>query len=332
MANGKSQIKIWRPFMVATNLGLIERDIQRRDDARAAVEISGVSRRFGVKLALDDVSLTVPTGTVLGLVGENGAGKTTLIKHVLGLLKAQSGSVRVLGHDPVAEPVRVLARLGYLSEEPDMPGWMRVHELLRYVAAFYPTWDSDYAEQLRRDFGLDPLTKVKHLSKGQRARVGLVAALAYRPDLLVLDEPSSGLDPIVRRDILGAIIRTIAEEGRTVLFSSHLLSEVERVSDRIAMIKSGRVLFCDTLEGIQRKHARLTLRFELPHAKPPQIPGALAWEGRDREWTAVCDATDDQLRPAIKQVGASVVEEASLNLDEIFVARAGGPHVVMQTE
>ena len=120
-----------------------------------------------------------------------------------------------------------------------MPGWMRVHELLRYVAAFYPTWDATYAEQLRQEFELDPRQKIKQLSKGQRARAGLLIALAYRPELLLLDEPSSGLDPIVRRDILGAIIRTIADEGRTVLFSSHLLTEVERVSDQVAMIHSG---------------------------------------------------------------------------------------------
>ena len=162
---------------------------------------------------------------------------------------------------------------------------MRVHEMLRYVAAFYKTWDHAYAEQLRRDFALDPSKRIKELSKGQRARVGLVAALAYRPDLLVLDEPSSGLDPIVRRDILGAIIRTIAERGRTVLFSSHLLTEIERVSDRIAMIKSGRVLFCDTPESIHRSHARVTLRFDEPHevclALDPRFPGkGLAGNGR----------------------------------------------------
>ncbi len=269
------------------------------------------------------MSLSVPTGSVLGLVGENGAGKTTLIRHVLGLLEAQCGTVRVFGRDPVADPVGVLSRIGYLSEEPDLPGWMRVHELLRYVAAFYPAWDSGYAEQLRREFALDPQMKVKHLSKGQRARVGLLAALAYRPDLLLLDEPSSGLDPIVRRDILGAVIRTIADQGRTVVFSSHLLSEVERVSDRIAMIKSGRVLFCDTLERIRGRHCRFTLRLDEPRERPPEMAGALSWEGGGREWTAVFQTTSDQVRDAIALTNDRIVDEFPLNLDEIFVAYAG---------
>jgi ABC-2 type transport system ATP-binding protein len=291
--------------------------------SEAIVEIKNVSRRFGEKLALDDVTFRVPAGAVVGLVGENGAGKTTLIKHILGLLKAQTGTVRVYGRDPVADPVGVLSRIGYLSEEPDMPGWMRVHELLRYVAAFYPTWDHDYAEQLRREFGLDPAAKVKQLSKGQRARAGLIVALAYRPELLLLDEPSSGLDPIVRRDILGAIIRTIADEGRTVLFSSHLLSEVERVSDQVAMIKSGRVLFCDSLDRIKQTHMRLTLQFASPQAKPPALAGALAWDGNGCEWTAVCAGHTKQFQSAAAAVGARIVEQAGLSLDEIFIARSG---------
>src|SRR6266850_6828858 len=121
------------------------------------VEISGLSRKFGKKLALNDVSLKVPRGRVFGLVGENGAGKTTLIRHILGLLKAESGTVRVFGFDPVADPAAVLSRIGYLSENRDLPAWMRVDELLRYTQAFYPKWDMRFAEELRNQFGLDPL-------------------------------------------------------------------------------------------------------------------------------------------------------------------------------
>jgi ABC-2 type transport system ATP-binding protein len=162
--------------------------------------------------------------------------------------------VRVFGLDPVADPVGVLSRIGYLSEENDLPGWMRVDELIRYSRAFYPAWDDQYAEELRATFALDPAAKVKTLSKGQKARAGLLVALAYRPQLLVLDEPSSGLDPIVRRDILGAVMRTIADEGRTVLFSSHLLDEVEEVADHVTMINGGRIVLSGSLDEIRRTH------------------------------------------------------------------------------
>ena len=212
----------------------------------SVITVSELTRRFGTKTALDSVSVSVPRGGVYGLVGENGAGKTTLIKHILGLLRAQHGSVRVFGLDPVADPVGVLSRIGYLSEERDLPGWMRVDELIRYSRAFYPAWDDAYAGELQQQFALDPSATVANLSKGQKARVGLLIALAYRPELLLLDEPSSGLDPVVRRDILDAIIRTIADEGRTVLFSSHLLDEVERVADHVTMISHGQVVLINS--------------------------------------------------------------------------------------
>jgi len=223
------------------------------------IEIAQLSRRFGAKDALAQVTLTFRRGGVYGLVGANGAGKTTLIKHILGLLKAESGSVRVFGLDPVADPVGVLSRIGYLSEENDLPGWMRVDELMRYSRALYPKWDDAYAEELRNAFALDRAAKIQTLSKGQKARAGLVVALAYRPELLVLDEPSSGLDPIVRRDILGAVIRTIADEGRTVLFSSHLLDEVEEVADHVTMIQHGKILMSAPLAEIKASHNGLPL-------------------------------------------------------------------------
>jgi ABC-2 type transport system ATP-binding protein len=292
--------------------------------ADGVIALRGVTRRFGAKVALDNVSLAVPRGSVFGLVGANGAGKTTLIKHVLGLLRAQAGTVRVFDLDPVADPVGVLVRVGYLSEENDLPGWMRVHELLRYTRAFYPTWDDAYAEELRRAFDLDPAARVKTLSKGQRARAGLLVALAYRPELLVLDEPSSGLDPIVRRDILGAIIRTIADEGRTVLFSSHLLDEVERVSDHVALIDRGRIVVGGPLEEVKEAHHRLTLRFPESRSRPPALAGALAWRGSGQEWTAVCSGQLGDLQEAAAALGARVVERGSPSLDEILVAQVGG--------
>lgn len=287
------------------------------------IEIRGVTRTFGSKRALDDVTLLVPRGVVFGLVGANGAGKTTLIRHVLGLLKAQRGTVRVFALDPVNEPVQVLSRVGYLSEEGDLPGWMRVDELMRYMRAFYPNWDEDYAQDLRRQFALDPAAKVKYLSKGQRARAGLLVALAYRPELLLLDEPSSGLDPIVRRDILGAIVRTIADEGRTVLFSSHLLDEVERVSDRVAMLKASRIVFAGELDEIKLSHHRLTLRFDGPLTAPPALHGALHWDGQGREWAAIVSGPLDSFLVAASALGAVVVEHRPLSLDEIFLARVG---------
>jgi ABC-2 type transport system ATP-binding protein len=289
--------------------------------APPVVAVHRITRRFGKNTALDNVSLTVPRGGVFGLIGGNGAGKTTLIKHLLGLLKAQSGTVQVLGLDPVQNPVGTLGRIGYLSEDRDLPNWMRVCELMRYTQAFFPTWDEAYAQELRQAFDLDPRARIKELSRGQRARAGLLVALAHRPDLLVLDEPSSGLDPVVRRDILGAIIRTIADEGRTVLFSSHLLDEVERVADRVAIIHRGRILITATMDEIKDTHRRVTLRFAEPLRQPPALVGELSCAGEGAEWTYVCSGEREQLRRAADAIGAIVVDDAALTLDEIFVSR-----------
>ena len=285
------------------------------------IDIRRVTRQFGTKTALDDVTLTVPRGGVFGLIGGNGAGKTTLIKHVLGLLKAQRGTVEVFGLNPVQNPVGTLGRIGYLSEDRDLPDWMQVGELMWYTQAFFPNWDERFAEELRDAFDLDAKSYVKSLSRGQRARAGLLVALAHRPELLVLDEPSSGLDPVVSRDILGAIIRTIADEGRTVLFSSHLLDEVERVADRVAIIHQGRIMLTASMDDIKDQHRRLTLRFGQSVDRPPSLVGALSSEGGGAEWTYVCSGESRQLRQAAEALGATVVNDAALTLDEIFVSR-----------
>ncbi len=288
------------------------------------VDVASVTRKFGDKIALDNLSLSIPRGIVFGLIGGNGAGKTTLIKHILGMYRAHAGTVHVFGRDPVADPVGVLGRIGYLSEDRDLPNWMRVGELMGYTEAFFPSWDRRFAEELCQQFELDKRTRVRHLSRGQRARAGLLVALAHRPDLLVLDEPSSGLDPVVRRDILGAIIRTIADEGRTVLFSSHLLDEVERVADQIAIIHHGRILLAGFMDEIKQQHSRVTVRMSGNSNTPPTFAGMLACEGSGPDWTCVCSGQEDQWRPTVEGVGAEIIEHSAMTLDEIFVARVRG--------
>ncbi len=290
-------------------------------DKDAPVVIEGLTRRFGGKSALVDVSLTIPKGKVYGLVGENGAGKTTLIKPVLGLLVPNSGPVCVFGMDPVRYPDQVLARIGYLSENRDLPDWMRINELIRFTSTFYPEWDRGYASELLETFDLDPKAKIKHLSRGERAQAGLLIALAHRPDLLVLDEPSSGLDPVVRRDILSAIIRTVADEGRTVLFSSHLLDEVDRVADHVTMIHKGRVVLSASRDEVRENHHLITVRFPSAQAGTPQLPGALSCEGAGEEWTVLCGDTFDAMKARIEGLGGAVVDERTPSLEDIFVAR-----------
>ena len=290
---------------------------------QTVVDVNDLSRSFGAKRALDGVSFRATAGQVYGLVGSNGAGKTTLIKHLLGLLRAATGSVRVFGLDPVREPVGVLGRVGYLSEEREMPEWMRIDELMAYTQAFHPTWDASYARELIETFGLDPAKKIKQLSKGMRAQAGLVAAVAHRPELLILDEPSSGLDAVVRRDILDAIVRTVADDGCTVIFSSHLLDEVERMSDHVTMIHHGRVTLSGALDEVRRGYQRSHVRFVERFDQPPVLETALAMEGSGRSWSVVHSGSIEQFHHAVLALGGEVVESRDATLEEIFLARAG---------
>jgi ABC-2 type transport system ATP-binding protein len=280
-----------------------------------------LSRHFGHTAALQEVTLDVMRGRVLSLVGENGAGKTTLIKHLLGLYAAPAGTVRVFGSDPVRDPVAVLSRIGYLWEDRDLPEWMRVHELMSYTKAFYPRWDNRFAAELLQMFDLPRDEKVRTLSRGQRARAGLLVALAHRPELLILDEPSSGLDPGARQDILAAVVRTIADEGRTVLFSSHLLHEVQRVADDVAMLHRGRLVLNEPLDVLLTRHRLVTLRFPAACSARPALAGALSWSGEGAEWTCLCDGALAQLKEAAAAAGASWVDERAPSLEEIFLAR-----------
>ncbi len=289
--------------------------------AELAVHVEQLSRSFRGKPALSDVSLRIPVGSIFGLIGLNGAGKTTLIRHLIGSLKAQQGWVTVLGEDPVRSPEGVLKKIGYLTEEDSLPKWMRVGDLVDFTRAIYPTWDDAYAKQLCEMFGLSRATRLRSLSKGQRARVGLLVAIAHRPELLVLDEPSSGLDPIARSDILEAIIRTISEDGRTVLFSSHLLHEVDRVCDSVSLMNEGKILETLTTEQLETRYSEIVCRPTASGTDAPVMAGAFGWQKTGQEWSAVIDAElvqNDSL-PA----GCDVIERREITLERWFSARVG---------
>ena len=295
------------------------------------IDVNDLSRTFGRKQALEGVSFQATAGLVYGLVGANGAGKTTLLKHLLGLLRAETGSVRVFGLDPVRDPVGVLSRVGYLSEERELPEWMRIDELMAYTQAFHRTWDASYARELLETFGLDPAKTIKELSKGMRAQAGLLVAVAHRPELLILDEPSSGLDAVVRRDILDAIVRTVADDGRTVIFSSHLLDEVERMSDHVTMMHHGRVTLSGALDDVRHGYQRSRVRFSEYFDRPPALDGALAMEGGGRTWSVVHSGSIERFHHAVLALGGQVVESRDATLEEIFLARAGRSRQQVET-
>lgn len=262
-----------------------------------AVEVTNLSRRFRGKVALEAIDLTIPRGSVFGLVGINGAGKTTLIRHLIGALKPQTGRIAILGGDPITDRVDVLRRVGYMTEEDSLPKWASVGEIMDFFRGIQPNWDSQYANELCDLFGLSRRDSLSGMSKGQRARVGLLAAIAHRPELLILDEPSSGLDPIARGDILEAIIRTVNDDGRTVLFSSHLLDEVDRVCDSIAMIHDGRMLATIRMEQLQQNYREIVCVAD--ESGGPTIeqvkqdfPTAFGWQRSGSEWSAVDERTD----------------------------------------
>lgn len=293
-------------------------------DASPAVVIGHLSCTFRSAEALHDVCLTIPEGSVFGLVGLNGAGKTTLIRHLIGRLKPQRGSVRVLGEDPVATPESVLQRVGYVAEEDALPRWMTVGQLLDFMKSMYRGWDEAYARELLQLFSLSRPQRLADLSKGGRARAGLLVALAYRPELLILDEPSYGLDPIARQDILEAIVRTASDQGRTVLFSSHLLEEVARVCDAVAVIHEGRVVETIALESLADRYAEAVCELHSPN--PPLVAGLFGWQNRGREWSVVVDRSvhPDELSMRVKLDSASLLEWRPVGLQRWFQGRVAG--------
>jgi ABC-2 type transport system ATP-binding protein len=225
----------------------------------AAIETVDLARRFGRVTALDGLNLQVHAGSIFALVGPNGAGKTTAIKILLNLIRPTRGSATVLGTDSRRLGPPELARIGYVSENQQLPDWMTPEQLIAYVRPFYPTWDAKLCQKLQNDLALDTRTPLRSLSRGTRMKAALLISLAYRPELIILDEPFTGLDPLVRDELIRALLELTGEHRWTTLIASHDIDEVERLADAIAFIDSGRVVFTDSVQALIEKH-RLPLR------------------------------------------------------------------------
>jgi ABC-2 type transport system ATP-binding protein len=281
------------------------------------IKMCGVFKSFGRKPVLQGVDLAVPVGQTFAFLGRNGAGKTSSIRMLLGLLKPDRGTVRVLGLDPQKQAMEVRRRVGYVAEDQVMFGWMRVKQLMSFIAPFYPTWDTAWAGQLRERFELPLTTRTKHLSKGQGVRLALLLALAHRPELVILDDPTLGLDPIMRKEFLRDVVTYLQGERVTVFFSSHLLYEVEPVADTIAILDRGRILRQAQTEDLRDKVKRLIVPAENERALY-RLPGVLDLSRNGRQAAAVVEDVSAAL-PILQAAGVEA-QEIDLNLDEIFEA------------
>ncbi len=204
---------------------------------------------------LQGISFSLEKGEVVGLLGRNGAGKTTLMRIAMGMIETQKGNVRIFGLDPRKDALDVKRRVGYVSEDQVLPEFLTVGEVIRLHRGLFPTWDEGLERRLRERFALSPDSRIKTLSKGQARQVALLCAVAHRPEVLLLDEPAGGLDPAVRREFLETSIRLLNETGTAILFSSHYMTDVERMAGRIALIHEGRLLIDNALDDLREKYS-----------------------------------------------------------------------------
>jgi ABC-2 type transport system ATP-binding protein len=289
------------------------------------IELVDLTRRFGKQVAVDRVTLRVARGRTLGFVGLNGAGKTTTIRMMVGLLAPTSGTIRVAGCEVPRERDRLKPLVGYVPDRPTVYSWMRVREAVDFCRAFYPRYDMPRVTQLMKAFDLDPERRVKHLSKGNAAKLSLLLAVGHGPEVLVLDEPMSGLDPLAREQFLEGVLSVAAGSGQTVLFSSHSLADVTRVADEVAVMHEGRLLLHSPIDELlaRTKRLRAVLAGDAGAggaARPGDPPPGTVWQPvTGREWVMTVrdflPAHAEMLR-ATGRVEHVAVED--LTLDEVF--------------
>jgi ABC-2 type transport system ATP-binding protein len=287
-----------------------------------AIEIRGLSWRPGKAFAIEELDITVPEGAIYGFLGPNGSGKTSTIRLLMGMAKPQGGSVQVLGGRVPEDLPSTLARTGYVPERPHVIPSLTVEEAIRVHSAFFPKWDSEWAARMKKDFRLPSETRVGRLSKGETGKLLMLLALAQRPDLLVLDEPTDGLDPVVRRDVLAAVLDYVSEVGATVFISSHLVHELERFCDWVGVIDDGKMVAEMPMEAFKKEIKRIRV-VDWPEDGGEDLPFALLGrrpsDGMAVGETWVVRGWREEMTDFFSGVGATVREVTHLDLEEGFV-------------
>ncbi len=290
---------------------------------QAAIQISELHFSYGKKQVLKGLNLEVPQGAIFGFLGRNGAGKTTTIKTLLGLQRPKAGTCTIDGLDSFADAIKVRARIGYMAEDQQMYGWMRVEQIIRWVAGFYKDWDYAFTDDLLAGLRLDRKTKVKALSKGQNSSLALLLALGHRPGLVILDDPTLGLDPIARKGFLRQVIDLLQSQGVTVFFSSHLLYEIEPVADHIAILDDGVVCKVGKTDELRESVRRFVIS-SASDLDTEQFPGLLDVQNRGELKAITVEDCTEETRSKIHKLSRNGVSETALNLDEIFEAYVVG--------
>ncbi|MCC5877835.1 MAG: ABC transporter ATP-binding protein, partial [Candidatus Sumerlaeia bacterium] len=300
------------------------------DKTTSAIETRGLGKRYRGKWVVKNLDLSIPKGCVYGFLGLNGSGKTTTIRMLLGLIDRDAGNVTTNGMDPNRERSRVLATVGYVPDAPLFHEWMTVGEIIVYTGKIRRSsvggrWNADRAAKLVDRFDLDSGQRLGTLSKGQRARVSLLLALAFEPDVLLMDEPTGGLDPVMRRELLENVLAEYLEEGRTVLISSHLVNEISGLVDRVGILHDGALVRDTGTEELLASVKRVRLVHGDEAVDLPPITGLLRSRRRGRETLlAVNDFDSDRFHAEVKPAGVEGIVVEDMNLEDVFVEIVGG--------
>ncbi|MHB1423080.1 MAG: ABC transporter ATP-binding protein [Gemmataceae bacterium] len=284
------------------------------------IAMQGLTKIFGSRAVVNRVNLTVPRGAIFALLGGNGAGKSTTIKMLTGLLPPDAGTATILGRDCWSDAIRLRHRVGYVPERPRFYDWMTVRDIGWFSAGFHKAgFEPRYGELVQR-FRLDPKARLKTLSKGGYAKVGLALALASDPEVLILDEPTSGLDLLIRREFLASMVE-LAGAGRTILLCSHGIAEVERVASHCGFMAEGKLLLAASIEELRKRLVRVRLRCDGLPPDPNRLGQVLEFETSGRLWQAVLQDPDRFALEDLRQhAGIGEVEETTLNLEEMYTA------------